>query len=89
MEYKIWQKWSYLQNRSRLIDTENRLGVAKRGEGWSGKLLQIELTTRSYCIAQQPYSIPGDKTMETNIENNVYLGITESCCSTAEINKTL
>ena len=24
------------------------------------KLLQIELTTRSYCIAQEPYSIPGN-----------------------------
>ena len=27
--------------------------------------------------------------MEKNIENNVYMCITESCCSTAEINKTL
>ena len=63
----IWQKWSYLQNRSRLTDTESTLGVAERGgTDWEFgvrrcKLLHIELTTRSYCIAQEPYSTPGDK----------------------------
>ena len=32
VESKIWHKWTYLQNRSRLTDMENRPAVAK-GEG--------------------------------------------------------
>ena len=32
VEYKIWHKWAYLQNRNRFIDIENRLVVAK-GDG--------------------------------------------------------
>ena len=32
VEYKIWDKWTYLQNRDRLMDINNRLVVAK-GEG--------------------------------------------------------
>ena len=47
---KIWLKWTYLQNRNRLIDTENRLMVAKeagRGINWEFgvdrcKLLHLE-----------------------------------------------
>ena len=39
VESKIWHKWTYLQNRNRLIDIENRLVVAKgQGEGWIGSL---------------------------------------------------
>ena len=32
VESKTWQKWTYLQNRNRLKDIENRIVVAK-GEG--------------------------------------------------------
>ena len=32
VESKIWHKWTYLRNRNRLADIENRLVVAK-GEG--------------------------------------------------------
>ena len=32
MECKIWYKRTYLQNRNRLLDMENRLVVAKLGE---------------------------------------------------------
>ena len=37
---KIWHEWTYLRNRNRLTDIENRLVVAKEemGEGWSGSL---------------------------------------------------
>ena len=33
MESKIWHTWTYLQNRNRLTDTENRVVVAKGEEG--------------------------------------------------------
>ena len=36
VESKIWHKWTYLQNRKRLIDTENRLAVAKEEAVGSG-----------------------------------------------------
>ena len=36
-EPKIWPKWTYLWNRSRLTDTENRLVVAKAGGGGVGE----------------------------------------------------
>ena len=35
MGFEIWHRWTYLQNRNRLIDIENRLVVAK-GVGWGG-----------------------------------------------------
>ena len=34
VESKIWHKWTYLQNRNRLTDIENRLVVAKGEGGW-------------------------------------------------------
>ena len=37
VESKIWHKWTYLQNRNRLTDIENRLVVAKE-EGRTGSL---------------------------------------------------
>ena len=43
-ESKTWHKRTYLQNRKRLTDTENRLAVAKgaggavEGVGWMGSL---------------------------------------------------
>ena len=36
-ESKIQHTWTYLQNRSRLSDIENRLVVSK-GEGWIGSM---------------------------------------------------
>ena len=60
---KIWYKWTYLWNRNRLTDTENRLVVAK-GEGVEGGMewevggsrcklyIQDGWTTRSCCRAQ-------------------------------------
>ena len=51
VESKIRRKWTYLQNRNRLIDIENRLVVAKRdggeGEEWTGSL---GLVDANYCI---------------------------------------
>ena len=39
VESKIRHNWTYLWNRNRLTDTENRLVVAKDcGEGWIGSL---------------------------------------------------
>ena len=37
VESKIWHKWTYLWNRNRITDIQNRLVVVK-GEGWSGRL---------------------------------------------------
>ena len=37
VESKIWHYWTYLQNRNRLTDIENRLGVAKGEAGGGGK----------------------------------------------------
>ena len=35
MESKIWHKRTYLQNRNRVTDIENRLAVAKgKQKGW-------------------------------------------------------
>ena len=34
VESHIWHKWTYLQNRNRLTDTENRLVVVKGEAGW-------------------------------------------------------
>ena len=36
MESKIWYKWTYLQNRNRLTDIENKLMVTK-GERQEGR----------------------------------------------------
>ena len=30
---KIWYKWTYLQNRNRVTDVENKIMVTKEGEG--------------------------------------------------------
>ena len=63
VESKTWHKWTYLWNRKRLTDIENRFVVAK-GEGGRGvidwefriskcKLLYIGwINNRSYCVAQ-------------------------------------
>ena len=48
VESKIWHKWIYLQNRNSLIDTENRLVVAKweeveKGKDWEFRISKCEL----------------------------------------------
>ena len=60
VESKIWQKWTYLPNRNRLIDIENRLVVAKgegggRGMDWEFevgrcKLLHLEWINNKVLI---------------------------------------
>ena len=40
MESKIWHKWTHVQNRNRLTDTQNRLVVAKGERGWGRKGLE-------------------------------------------------
>ena len=37
VESKIWHKWTYLQHRNRLMHRENRLVVAKKEKGESGR----------------------------------------------------
>ena len=36
VESKIWHRWTYLQNRNRLIDTEDKLIATKREKGGKG-----------------------------------------------------
>ena len=43
MESKILHKGTYLQNKNKLTDIENRLVVAK-GEGWGGKDWEFEIS---------------------------------------------
>ena len=60
VESKIWHKWTYLQNRNRLIDIENKLTAIKGKRGWERDKLGVwdkllyknKQITRSYCIAQ-------------------------------------
>ena len=40
VESKIWYRWTYLQNRSRLTDIENKVMVTK-GEGRARDLLRV------------------------------------------------
>ena len=50
VESKIWYKLTYLQNRNRLTDIENRLAVVKtegEGVGWTGSLGLIDA---HYCL---------------------------------------
>ena len=36
VDSKVWYKWTYLQNRNRLADVENKLMVIKEERGWGG-----------------------------------------------------
>ena len=44
MESKIRHKWTYLQNRNRLTDIENRLVVAKGEESGGGKYWDLGIS---------------------------------------------
>ena len=41
MESKLWHKWTYLWNRNRLTDIENRFAVTKGVGGWGGNGLGV------------------------------------------------
>ena len=60
MESKVWHKWTYLQTKNRLTDTEDRLVLAKEGGEEdrscmaSGKwLLTKSKTVRTLLVAQR------------------------------------
>ena len=61
--WKIWHKWTYLQNRSRLTDTRNRPVVAQgegEGVGWKEgkfgisrcKLLRLEWRSHEVLLCR-------------------------------------
>ena len=41
VEYKIWCKWTYLQNRNRPTDIKNKLTVTKGERGWVRDKLEV------------------------------------------------
>ena len=45
---KIWYKWTYLQNRNRVTDVENKLRVIK-DEGREEYIGRLGLTYTYYC----------------------------------------
>ena len=47
---KIWHKWTYLWNRNRLTDVENRLVVASGRMGEGGLTGSLELADANYYI---------------------------------------
>ena len=47
---KKWYKLTYLQNRNRLTDTENKLMVTKGERGWRRDKLGFGLTYTHFCI---------------------------------------
>ena len=47
---KKWYKWTYIQNRNRLTDRENKLMVTK-GERWrEGQIRSLGLTDTQYYV---------------------------------------
>ena len=100
VESKIWHKWTYLWNRNRLTDIENRLVVAKgeRDEGgidWEFgisryKLLYIEWINNKVLLYSTEnyiqYPVINHNRKEYEKE---YICITDSLCCAAEINTTL
>ena len=100
VESKIWHKWTYLQNRNRLIDRENRLVVAKgeevgRGMEWEAgvsrcKLLCIEWINNKVllCRTENFIQYPMINRNGREYKRRMYTPITESLCCTAVINTT-
>ena len=101
MEFKIQHKWTYRQNRNRVINIENRLVVAKGEENGGGmdrefgisrcKLLNVEWIIKKVLLystgnyTQYPVINHNGK----NMKRNVCIYITESLCCTPEINTAL
>jgi len=96
---KIWQKWTYVQNKYRLIDIENRLVVTKGEGGGYGKdwefgvnrckLFHLEWISNEVLGTQDT----GNYTQSLGIDHDgkeykKYMGITKSLCYTAEISTT-
>ena len=87
---KCWHKWTYLQNKNRLTDVENRLVAAKDWKfgmsrckllyiGWINKVLLY--ITGNYIQYLMIY--------HNGKEYKKWIYITESLCYVAEINATL
>ena len=98
VESKIWHKWTYLQNRNRFTDRENRLVIANESEGmiWEFgirrcKLLYVGCRSNKVLLSSTGNDIqyPVINHNGKEYEKNVYTCITELLCCTAEINTTL
>jgi len=88
---------TYLQNRKRFTDIENRLVVAKEEQGggemnWEFggsrcKLLYIWWINKVLLYSTGNYiQYPVINIKERNVKKNIYICITESLCCIAEIN---
>ena len=98
---KLWHKWTYLHNRNRLTSLENRLVIAKEagGSGMDGefgvrwcKLWHWEWISNEVLLYSTGNSIqsPGIKHDGRVWEKEyIYIRMTGSLCSTAEIGTTL
>ena len=53
--FKKWYKWIYLQNRNRLLDTENRLMVTKREKGRGGEGINYRFGINGYKLLYIKY----------------------------------
>ena len=86
MESKIWYKSTYLWNKNRLTDIENRLAVAKGKGVGEGRIGSLELagtnnkvllySTENYI--QYPVTNHNGKECEREY---THVHITESCCT--------
>ena len=99
VESKIWHKGTYLWNRNRITDIENRLVVAK-GEGVGGgkkwevgvsrcKLLYIKWINKVLLYSTENYIQYPMINHDGIFKKNLYVCITESLCCIAKINTTL
>ena len=99
VESKIWHEWTYLWNRNRLTDIENRLVIAKGegvGEGmeWEVRVSRCKLLYMEWINNKVLLYSTGNCIQYPVINHNgkeykkecVYICITESLCCTAEIN---
>ena len=102
MESTIWQKWPYLWNRNRVTDIETDFWLPRgraTGKEWNGVLdYQMQTSTpkvdKQQVSTVQPrelYSASCDKPEWKRAWKRIYVCvfITESVCSTAEINTEL
>ena len=56
VESKIWYKWTYLQNRNRFTDIEDKFMVTKGEKGWGRDKLGVwdyQIQTTVYKIHKQ------------------------------------
>jgi len=95
-----WYKRTYLQNRNRFRDIENRFVVAKREEGGGGKdwefgISRCKILYTGWMSNKILLYITGnciqytDKKMEKIMKKNACMCITKSLSHTAETNTTL